>query len=543
MTETRFEGARRVAALALTLTLTPALAPAPLAAAETPAREVTSRLGEAPPPPDLRIVGDEMRLTLDEAIRLALERNLGLNVVRYDRQISRLGIDRAMGVYDLALFGGASASHDESPSASNLDGAEVQKQDRAGLSFGVGQLFPSGGSGSVNWTNGRFKSNSQFSILNPSFSSGLDFSIQQPLLKGFGRPTTEYGIEIARNSDAISGELFVQQVITTLQRVEDAYWSLVEARYQQRVAEESLKLAQELHQNNRTRVDVGTLAPLELVSSEAGIATREEEIIRARAVVADAEDQLRWLLNLVAGELWAKRIVPETEAATPAVGIDLEKSLATALASRSELSVQRSSIRGRELDAAFYRQELRPSLDLKATYGFNGVGGDVILRDGSGEVVEVIDGGWGDALEQMTNLDYPGWSIALEFSFPLQNRTAKARSAIAEVALEQGKVVLSDLEQRISTEVRTAVRNVDTARQQIQSAEVSVRLAEKNLDAERRKYENGLSTSFQILQVQEDLTAARSRQVTAVTGYRRALVEYQRSTGQLLEQAGVRVAD
>ena len=125
----------------------------------------------------------------------------------------------------------------------------------------------------------------------------------------------------------------------------------------------------------------------------------------------------------------------------------------------------------------------------------------------------------------------------------MQNRTAKARSAIAEVALEQGKVVLSDLEQRISTEVRTAVRNVDTARQQIQSAEVSVRLAEKNLDAERRKYENGLSTSFQILQVQEDLTAARSRQVTAVTGYRRALVEYQRSTGQLLEQAGVRVAD
>ncbi|MBZ0090244.1 MAG: TolC family protein, partial [Thermoanaerobaculia bacterium] len=338
-----------------------------------------------------------------------------------------------------------------------------------------------------------FESNSQFSILNPSFTSGLDFSIVQPLLKGFGRPATEYGIEIARNSDAISRELFVQQVISTLQRVEQAYWGLVEARSQQWVAEESLKLAQELHQNNRTRVEVGTLAPLELVSSESGIATREEEIIRARAAVADAEDQLRWLLNLVAAEDWEKRVVPETEAATPAIAIDLGQALETALGQRSELAVQRTSIQGKELDAAFYRQELKPSLDLKATYGYNGVGGDVIVRDSDGNVIEFVDGTWGDALEQVTDIDFPGWSIALEFSFPLQNRSARARSAIAAVELEQGKVVLSDLEQRIATEVRTAVRNVDTARQQIQSAEVSVRLAEKNLDAERKKYENGLS--------------------------------------------------
>lgn len=543
MTENRIPGARPVAALALSLTLLSALLPAAALAAEPPAREVTSQLGHVPPPPDLRIVGGEMRLTLDEAVRLALERNLGLDVIRYDRQVARLRIDQAMGIYDLSMFGGVSSSHDESPAASNLDGADVQEQDREGFSFGVGQLFPTGGSGSVNWVNGRFETNSQFAILNPSFSSGLDLTFEQPLLKGFGRSATEYGIEIARNSDQIAGQLFLQQVISTLQRVEDAYWTLVEARYQLVVAEESLKLAQELHQNNKTRVEVGTLAPLELVSSEAGIATREEDIIRARAAVAAAEDQIRWLLNLVEAEHYAKTIVPETEAAIPPVAIDLDTALDTALASRSELEVQRTNIRGKEIDAAFYRQDLRPSLNLRATYGFNGVGGDVILRDQNGEVIEVIDGNWGDAVEQMTDLDYPGWSIALEFGFPLQNRTAKARNAIAEVELEQGKVVLSDLEQKITTEVRTAVRDVETARQQIQSAEVSVRLAEKNLDAERRKFENGLSTSYQILLVQEDLTAARSRQVSAIASYRRALVEYQRSIGQLLEQAGVRVAD
>jgi len=543
MTENRPLGARRVAALALSLTLIPALGLAQAAAAAAPGREVASRLGEAPPPPDLRIVGDEMKLTLDEAIRLALERNLGLDVIRYDRQVARLRIDQAMGIYDLSLFGGLSALHDESPAASNLDGAAVQEQDRAGFSAGVSQLFPTGGSGTVNWVNGRYETNSEFAFLNPSYSSNLDLSFVQPLLKGFGRPATEYGIELSRNTDTIAGQLFVQQVISTLQRVEDAYWNLVEARYQLVVAEESLKLAQELHQNNKTRVEVGTLAPLELVSSEAGIATREEEIIRARAAVADAEDQIRWLLNLVEAVHYSKEIVPETEAAIPPVTIDLDQALETALESRSELEVQRTNIRGKEIDAAFYRQDLKPSLNLRATYGFNGVGGDVILRDGNGEVIDVIDGNWGDAVEQMTDLDYPGWSIALEFGFPLQNRAAKARNAIAEVELEQGKVVLSDLEQKISTEVRTAVRDVDTARQQIQSAEVSVRLAEKNLDAERRKFENGLSTAYQILLVQEDLTSARSRQVSAVAGYRRALVEYQRATGQLLEQAGVQVVD
>jgi outer membrane protein len=543
MTENRPLAARRVAALALSLTLIPALGLARADTAAAPGREVVSRLGEAPPPPDLRIVGDEMKLTLDEAVRLALERNLGLDVIRYDRQVARLRIDQAMGIYDLSLFGGLSALHDESPAASNLDGAVVQEQNREGFSAGVSQLFSTGGSGTVNWVNGRYETNSEFAFLNPSYSSNLDLSFVQPLLKGFGRPATEYGIELARNTDTVAGQLFVQQVISTLQRVEDAYWNLVEARYQLVVAEESLKLAQELHQNNKTRVEVGTLAPLELVSSEAGIATREEEIIRARAVVADAEDQIRWLLNLVEAVHYSKEIVPETEAAIPPVTIDLDQALETALTSRSELEVQRTNIRGKEIDAAFYRQDLKPSLNLRATYGFNGVGGDVILRDSNGEVIDVIDGNWGDAVEQMTDLDYPGWSIALEFGFPLQNRAAKARNAIAEVELEQGKVVLSDLEQKISTEVRTAVRDVDTARQQIQSAEVSVRLAEKNLDAERRKFENGLSTAYQILLVQEDLTSARSRQVSAVAGYRRALVEYQRATGQLLEQAGVQVVD
>jgi outer membrane protein TolC len=178
---------------------------------------------------------------------------------------------------------------------------------------------------------------------------------------------------------------------------------------------------------------------------------------------------------------------------------------------------------------------------LRATYGYNGVGGDAVVRDADGNVVTFLDGTWGDAVEQITDMDFPGWSVALEFSYPLQNRAARARRAIADVGLEQGRALLTDLELLIATQVRTAVRGLDTARQQIQSAEVSVRLAERNLDAERKKYENGLSTSFQILEVQEDATAARSRLVAALASYRRALIEYHRAIGDLPLASQVRV--
>jgi len=543
MIETRLQRAWRAAALFLTMVLPAAAIPAARAAEAPDAVEVSAQPLAAPGAPEVRQRGAEILLTLEEAVAIAVERNLGLRVQRFDRQRSRLGIEQAMGLYDLGLTAGLSASDNESPAASNLDGAAVQKQESQNFSVGLTQVVPSGGRAAIDWTNGRFETNSQFSILNPSFSTGLDFTFEQPLLRGFGRGATEYSIEIAKNSDDISRELFLQRVIETVRQVESEYWLLVGFRYALVVAEESLALAEELHANNRTRVEVGTLAPLELVQSEAGIASRREEIIRARASIGDSEDRLRTLLNLPAGELWAKSIVPESEQQVETATFELAASLEAALANRSELTVQRTSIQGLEIDRAFYRQELKPRLDLRATYGFNGVGGDVLVRDQEGNVLAVVDGGWSDALEQVTDTDFPGWSVGVQLSVPLQNRQAKARAAIAEVALDQGQLELESLEQQIATEVRTAVRALDTARQQIESAQVSVRLEEKNLDAERKKYENGLSTSFQILQVQEDLTAARYRLVSAQTGYRRAMVEYRRAVGQLLADAGIRVVD
>src|SRR5262245_36510494 len=241
-----------------------------------------------------------------------------------------------MGIYDFNPLAGAEIAEDESPAASNLDGALVQKTERTNLFVGGSQLIPTGGLFTVNFPNSRFETNSDFALVNPSFNSALDLSFQQPLLRNFGRSATEYAIDIAKVGSDISDYDFEQQLVGTVQRVSNAYWTLVAARTALEVAEESLKPTQELHENNRVRVDVGTLAPLELVQSEAGIATREEDIIRARAAIGDAEDLLFFHLNIEQGEAWSRSIVPDTDAMVEREVFALDESIQNALAKRPE---------------------------------------------------------------------------------------------------------------------------------------------------------------------------------------------------------------
>ena len=505
--------------------------------------EVTTRPGYTPAPANLRIVDGDIHLTLQEAVLLAIERNLAVHAQQYAHERANLGIQEAMGIYDFNLLAGAEMAEDESPAASNLDGALIQKTERTSLYVGGSQLVPTGGLFTVNFPNSRFETNSDFAFVNPSFNSALDLTFQQPLLRNFGRDATEYAIDVAKATTDISDADFEAQLVLVVQRVSNAYWTLVAARSALDVAQESLGLAKELDQNNRVRVDVGTLAPLELVQSEAGIAAREEDIIRARAAIGDAEDLLFFFLNIEQGDAWSRQIVPDTPELLEREVFPLDESIRKALAERPEMHGQDVRLHVLALDQAFFHQATKPRLDLRASYGLSGLGGDVLIRDADGNVIGTLDGGWNDAFDQVTGWDFPGWAIGVELGWPIQNRTAKARAAMADLALEEERLAGNELELQITTEVRAAVRGIATAKEQLESAEVSQRLAEKNLDAERKKYDNGLSTSFQILEVQEDLTTARERVVAGQTAYRRALIEYHRATGTLLDRAEIQIVE
>jgi outer membrane protein TolC len=478
-------------------------------------------------PVRLQIEEGNLSLSLEEAVETALERNLGLRVERYNREQSQLSVFGNRGIYDTRLD--ISGLSSESTPAT-VDRTRAGTNTFESLEGSVSQLTAFGGDFSFTLSNSRTQSENEFFAAATAFNTNAQLSFAQPLLRDFGRLATARGLLIAQVNSRASREDFELQVNGTVQDVENAYWTLIDAREQLNVAEEALGLAEELHERNKIEVEVGTRAPLELVQSEANIATRQEEIIRAQTAVGDAEDQLRRLLNLP-DDLWELSIEPTTPALSEPIEIDLDAAIRTAFAERPEVRSQRLSIERLEIDSDYFRNQKKPRLDLNLRWNSGGVSSKELDED------------LFDAYSRLFARDFTGWSVGLTYAVPLQNRSAKANSLSADLAVEQEQVRLEELKRQILTEVRGAVRQVNSAAQQITSAQVSKRLQEKNLEAEQKRYENGMSTSFQVTQIQDDLTQARSREVSAITNYRTALAAYYRSIGELLDQFGVEIYD
>ncbi|MEO6192288.1 MAG: TolC family protein [Thermoanaerobaculia bacterium] len=478
----------------------------------------------SPEPPALDIRNNAIQLSVDRAVEIALQRNLAIVIQRYTRVQQRLAIIEALGLYDLNATIDAIASNNNQPAATRFQASQSEDQE---LDFGVRQRTPQGGQLSVGWRNSRSANNNPQSTLPSFYSSGLTFAFSQPLLRNFGRYGNERNIIVAQINSQLSRQDFELQVTNIIQQVVNAYWNLVNAREQLGVAQQSLQLARDLHARNKIQVEVGTLPPLDLTQSDAAIATREAGIIRATSAVGDAEDELRRLLNLPAGPLWATGIVPTSDPQTAEkVTVNVEEALRIAIAQRPELRSHAIQLAQARRDAEYFRGQLKPTLDLNVNYGYSGLGT-----------------GYSGALSQITGLDFRGWTAQLNFAYPIQNRTARAQSASANIAVDRLQAVYDQGWLVIETEVRRAARAVDTAFKSIDAAHRAREFQDKNLDAEKKKYENGLSTAFQITQIQDQLTQARSDEVTATVNYRTALAEYYRSVGRLLDQQGVALED
>jgi outer membrane protein TolC len=496
----------------------------------------------AVPPSEVSLTVQDgaINLSLDQAVELALRRNLGLVIERFTRTQARLGVEQALGVYDPLATIDLQANDISRPPTSITNPTDSNSQQ---LTFGLSQFIPTGGQLSVGWQTSRSETDlsGDFAFVNPTYNSGLNLTFTQPLLRDFGRGIFERQLLIAQNQNVGSNREFARQVMATLQQVINAYWNLVEAREQLVVARESLKLATDLHERNRIQVDVGTMAPLELVQSEAAIATREEDIIRSQQAVGDAEDTLRQLLNLPQGPLWEAEIRPATEPKVEAPAIDTAASIRTALESRPEVSAQQLVVEQAQINADFARNQKKPSLDLTLNYGLNGNNGVTIINDQG--TPSIVTGNFSDSVDQVFGIDFDGWSAQLTFGYPIGNRGARAASTIADLQLESARTALAQTEQQVTTEVRQAVRQVESAAKQIDAAEASVRFQIRSLDAEKKRYENGMSSSFEITRIQQDLTAAKSRQVTAIIAYRTALTQLQQATGQLLPEYSIAIDD
>jgi len=489
--------------------------------------------------PSERMAGTELRLTLHDAIRMALAHNIDLEVSRLSLASAQKGIVAATGIFDPLVEVGFQETSTTSPATNALVGAQISKSKRRNFDVGLSQFLPTGGSLSVAWSNTRSETNSTFYFLNPAYNADFSLNLTQPLLAGFGTDVNRAGIEIARRNRDLSDLEFQRIVIDTIQRVEDAYWNLVYTRENLAVARQSLKLAQDLLDQTRTRVRIGTSAPIDIVQSEATVAAREQDIIVAENAVDAAADLLKQLMGFQDAEDWKANVVAADALETSPQSVVLDDAIAAALSARVELKQSALSSQISEINVVSAHNAVKPRLDLVVNYGYAGVGGTVT----DSETGQVTRGGWSDALQQISDFDFNHWTAGVNFSYPLGNHQARATLAQRRFELSSAQQRLAAARQGVIAEVRNAVRGLDAGLKSIAASVKARELAERNLDAEQKKFANGMSTNYQVLQIQEDLAAAQVTELQSRVFYRQALVAYQVAVGDLLEAVGVLLSD
>ncbi|MFQ6110409.1 MAG: TolC family protein [Nitrospinota bacterium] len=455
-----------------------------------------------------------LALSLREAISLALAKNFDITIESFNPRLAEQDIRLERGAFDPALTAEGRATGDKTGSASIFfPGDSVQKEARVGIGF-EGKLV-TGTQYRMLLEETRLSTNSTIFRFNPRFEAGLTFSLTQPLLKNFGIDINRTRILVAQNSHEISLERFRERVIDVVSQVQDAYWDLVFAIADHKAKKESLELAKDLLRRNRIQVDAGTLAPIEIVEAEASVAAREVDVITSANEIGNAEDRLKRILNLN----WETRIMPADEPAFVPEEIDLARSLRRSFKYRPDFVSAQLDIKSRRIQLNFAKNQLLPQVDLVGSLGLNG-----------------LDNRKSEALDKTTTTDFYSWEAGVVLRYPIPNRTARAVRTKRRLEVEQALIGLKDLEQKITEEVRRAVRQITAGQKEVLASRKARELAEKRLEAEEKKFAVGLATSRDVLEDQEDLTLARTAESKALVNYSKALVNLDRVTGFSLKK-------
>lgn len=483
----------------------------------------------------------ESRLSLADALRLALEQNLDLVAARKDPQIAEQSVQLQRAPFDPVLGAGVTKSKSEQE-VFNI--SDITSREFDGADVSVTQVLPFGGDYAVQLRGGRQTVSGALISLDSSYSAELAAQFRMPLLNGRGTEVTTETLELARNNLGISRDQLRVEAHRVVETVEAAYWDLVAAREALRIARLSLTRAEDLLSLNRKKVEVGTLAPIEITQAEAGVASQEEGVIVAEATVDNAEDELRRLLAIPPQDaLWNQRIMPADEPVFVMMQPNLDEALSVATAERAELRSARQSVRNRELSERVAKRRIQPNLDFEAQVapsgnnfttgpGFDGIPGTI-------DDEPVPAGRLAEALKEIPDFVSYDWSVGLRFTLPIGNRQAKAAYATSTLERERADIALLNQEQAIRVEVRQAVRAVESGGKRVSAAQSNVGLQQKKLEAEQKKFDNGMSTSFEVLTFQNDLANAELAEIRAVIDYRKALVAYERAKGTLLESRGM----
>jgi len=472
-------------------------------------------------------------LTLEEATARALERNLELAVERLNPQTFDLTIARLRAAYHPVATSQFNQRAVVLPPTNQLNGGNIVQNDTTDYNGGVSQALPwGGGAVGLQFNNRKQVTSNIFANFNPTFTSNFNLQLAQPLLRGLTIDGNRQQLRVTAINREISEVQLRGTVATTLAAVRSSYWELLYALDAVEVARGSLELADKLVEDNRARVEVGAMAPLDVVQAEAEAATRRQVLAQAEATWRTAELALKRLI--VSGTddpLWRASLRPVDPPVYAPEPLDVEPAVRRALETRTDLAQARRQIEANNVTLRFMRNEMLPALDILASYGAQGLGGTQFIRQGSGlgsSVIGSLPGGYGNAWRTLTGRDYPTWNVQFNLSYPLGASPAEANYARARIQISQSTAQLRALELQVATEVTNAALQVENSVTRYEAASVARQLAATRLEAEQSRFEVGLSTNFFVVQAQRDLATAQNIELRALLDYRRALVDYQR---------------
>ncbi len=482
-------------------------------------------VGQARPPvePGAAVVD----LSLEQAMGIALEKNLALQSARLNPQNVDYQLQAARAAYMPQYTTSYQYSNSTSPSNNLLEEVEAVTNSSQSFNASANQTLPwFGGQAQVSFNNGRQATNNATARLNPSYSSRLNFSYSQPLLRGLLIDGNRNALRTLAIQRQIADTQLLTQIENTKASVRTAYWQLRQAIEQIEIARRALAITQRQYEDSLIRVEIGTAAPIDTAQFEVGVASSEQSLLNAQINWRNAELTLKRLLVSGADdELYRSTINPTEQPALSVTSVDIAAGIQQALAGRNDIIQSRRQLEISELNLEVTKDQTRPNLSLSAGFNSSGQGGSR-LQNG----VIVDPGGYGDALRALRSFDTSGWNMGLNLQLPFgqAKHTAEIAYARALLTMEQTQTSLKEQELNITAQVTNAGLAVENTYKQLQQAQKSREAQEKTTNAAITRNQVGLATNFEVVQQQNSLTSSRLTELSRLIAYLNAVAEYDR---------------
>ncbi len=487
-----------------------------------------------PPAP----TGPRVSLTLEDAVKRALENNLDIAVQRINQQIYDVDIASVRSVYSPTLTSLFSSQNAKNASTSTISGGATGATiSNSTMLFngGLAQDVPwGGGSFAANLNNRRQETTSLNATINPQYNPTWSAQYIQPLLRDFRIDSTRQQLTVTRINQDISDIQLQQITINTVSDVRNAYWNYVFSVQSVDVARQSLELAEELLRNNRMKVEIGTMAPIDVVQAQAQAAQQRQVLVTADGARRTAEIALkRLIVSGTSDPLWTSTIEPIDRPEFRPEPVDLTTATQRALSVRTDVLQARKNLEANDVTLRFLENQKLPQVDLQTSYATTGIGGTTFITEGGDclnrcQIIGTRPGGYFDALDTLFRNRLPTWSVALNISYNLGTSAEDASVARTRIQQNQIEVQLRQLDLQVTSDVSNAAIQVENTAERVQAAQAARELAQQQLDAENSKFGVGMSTNYAVVLAQRDLANAQNNELQAILEYRRAVVDFER---------------